>query len=1004
MRKVVCLSILVAGWAQRTWYFSSSQGNDTNDGRTPATALQSVTMLQRLLDGQAVGGERLGRGDTIAFMRGDTFRVVREEAGQLRYGIDLNRAVFRQGGAPIVFTAYGGGSGKPVFVGTWRLSDWTQGYQGSGPIVKIGKPFGGHDSLVVLRVFWRGEPLPLARHPNDTLFVIEGAYGADRGDNDTLVSRGVGGLGAGEVAGALVVASLGSDYSWGCNKVVGKSGDSLIVLSWAGAESPLRRARFYLEGRLHFIDRPGEWYYDEVGDTLYIYPPTSSFDMSEYEVMVVRVRVSDRDVQYGRGLILTASYDTMPTNPIQGVIIEGLGFFGLGEGVRLAGVREVTIRDCEFRHNWRGIWNFLANDLYIRRNEFLWHEHSAVSVGGRMPAGYVGHPKAMTRRVYVEGNVVKYTGLASRWDWQRLRVDLARFVMEDYSLRVGSNTDSVFIRYNRIDSVSQGGIGGYSFYWTDSLWARAYAGTVPFVIEKNYITNFCMDFADCGGIKVGSFINNGVIRDNILVKGVDRDKSHLSNIYRVRGKGLYTDVGPQDVLIEANTVVGAHEGSHNFGGGGPIQNIKIRGNTFYNSRGQGCNVVTGSSAQVEVDGVEVTGNIFFLGMQGSGAVAMEDYNGNGRPDTLDIVDANWYGHPTYACSYYYRRQDGQMFIYGFRAMRERTPYERSPGSRWIAWVGYRAWEGAQAVRSLVSNPGLDPNLSLPVQAFGRARLQLVSVSPFGGPAYLVWYPDTAPAGVFSGVRLRSSEALYTTTLEPGGVYRWTIVWASNKAKDYSASSSYFRYIHPNTGDTLGYRDNFVLPVYRSYEPETVRVRYEPRFRQFWTLPYIQLERGDSVWLRYWDFEEIDRASVPTLEEVYPIVVNPSDTVAYVPLPSGWVYLTLDSTVVWGRVRVEPWKSKVLVRVRYDSSLVGLAGMQRMERWAIVYPNPTFGRVRVLVPEPAAYEVISMGGMIVGRGTVEGEGELSLEGLPAGVYLLRLRYKSGDAECVRIVKE
>ncbi|MEN3027499.1 MAG: hypothetical protein ABDH31_07355, partial [Chlorobiota bacterium] len=109
-------AIVVLSWwlcahvafGQRTWYFSSSQGDDRNDGKTPATALKSMQMLQHLLWGGAIRGDTLRRGDTIALLRGDTFRVVYAQSwGPLAYWINLNGRLLTQPGLPVVVTGYG---------------------------------------------------------------------------------------------------------------------------------------------------------------------------------------------------------------------------------------------------------------------------------------------------------------------------------------------------------------------------------------------------------------------------------------------------------------------------------------------------------------------------------------------------------------------------------------------------------------------------------------------------------------------------------------------------------------------------------------------------------------------------------------------------------------------------------------------------------------------------------------------------------------------------------
>ncbi|MCS7177006.1 MAG: right-handed parallel beta-helix repeat-containing protein [Candidatus Kapabacteria bacterium] len=999
-------AIVVLSWwlcvhvafGQRTWYFSSSQGDDRNDGKTPATALRSVQMLQHLLWGGAIGGDALQRGDTIALLRGDTFRVVYAQSwGPLAYWISLHSRLLTQPGLPVVITAYGPPDAPlPMITGTWRLSDSARSIVvGTDGIVRVAKPFGGHDSLMPLRVFYKGIPLTPARFPNDTMLILSNVRAQDPSQPDTLVlARGQGALPS--AAGALVWASVGADYSWGCSKVIRQAGDSLITLSWGWAY-PLRGSRFYLEGKREFIDKPGEWYYDEQTDTLYLLPPELPFEPQQYEMMVIGINQANRNINYlSRGLVLTISYDTLPRFPLQNVVIENIHFSRLVEGVRLAGVKDVTIRNCMFTDCFRGVWNFLAEGLSVVNNKFFDTGVFPVCVYGRTPARLLGHPGCMTRKVYVEHNTIKRTGFPHRWSWQTASVDSSRFVVETGGIIVGHNIDSVIVRYNVIDSSDQAGI--FASYVTEARWDSAYKGTIPFVIEKNLITNFCMHHSDCAAIKLGFYCRNGIVRNNILIKGHNGDKSHHAYIVRPFAIGIYSDVGPHDVVWDGNTVIGTDLGCHNYYGGGPVRNIKIYRNTFYNCRVQGADAVAGEGT--EIRGCEVRGNVFFGPMHGTAAVAALDYSRNGRADRFDLVNENLYALPTYAPAYFHwSAEERRDFVYGFGQLRSRTPYEQSPLSRWLEWVQLRAWDTARVKRQLIRNAVLEIE-PLPIRPFGGVQMERVANSPLGGPAVMLWYPDTA-RNHWAGFVMVSGEPFYSTLTAPNEIYRWSLLWASNRRKEYW-SVWWPRTIHPNTGDTIIIPYHFALPVRQPYKGDTLRVYYQPRFRQFWTMPHVVMEPGDTVWLSYYNVEEIDPQTVPSFEELFPIFINPSDTVRTVELPRGWVYMTLDSQVVWGRVQVAPWGSRILMRVRYDTTVIGHHGEVPLQKWAVVYPNPVEEMLTVLLPERGTVRVVSVDGREVYRGVVEERVVVPMSGLAAGVYLVHIQYNEGRRETLKVV--
>jgi hypothetical protein len=998
----------------KTWYFSSSMGNDNNSGLSPTQPLKSVDKFRSLLNGVSHQGQSLQRGDTIAFLKGDTFRIVNfGTTGSDKWRVNFNTNLLKSSGPVITIKSYGSGNNRPVFVPTWNLASLSGTVVSSGPIVKIYRPLTPMDSFVVFRLFYKGKPMILAREPDTSSNVLNSMWLIDSakqvGSNTLVYSSAVSSMNNGFFVGATFWGSS-SGYSWRCTKpVISKSGNVITLPSTGGVDTYLRGNRFYVENKREYLDSAGEWYYDAQSDTLYIYPVSLPFVPSDYEVLAAYYYPNQNKSPFlPYGFTLTSNYDTMPNNPIQNIHIRDIGFsYFPTEAIRMAGVKDIRVENCLFYECGRCVWNFLGRDLKISKNIFRHSGFAGVVNYGRTPSNVVpGNPKCLTRRVWIEENEIKYTGLRPRWSWQTLVDANTTFVLEDYSITSGYGTDSVFIRKNRIDSVSQGGIMGTLYYYTQTSWYQNYPGTLPYVIEKNYITNFCMDFSDCGGIKVYAFNKNGIIRNNILDKGNNRDKRYLADYrfsYRYdggAGKGLYSDVHQEGIHFVGNTVIETDLGIANYGGGWDMDNIRMDSNTIYNPVVKGIDATAGIS--YKITNFKARKNLLFGSKSGRGLVHMYDAD-NTSADSLQELNDNRYFNPN-NMGLYYRRKYGKVESYGYNGIKQNTNYEQGANSYWGWWAEYKWnwWANAIVTNTLTSNPNLTPPVSnLPFQTFGSAQMASVSTSPIGN-AIMITCPTTATNA--SGIRLKTSEALYTSTLSPMGVYRFRMIYAANKKKDFRMDVP-MKTNHPVTGDVIGSADYFSLPVRSPYVGDSIALRYEPRLYQTQNRPEIRVEPGDTLWIKYFEWEEIDKNSVPSLKWYYPIYYNASDNVQIFSLPSGQVYLTTDSTLVSGSISVQPWSSRILIWLGMTTGIDEGEHKGYIDEKVIGFPNPVREDLCVISSEKSDYELYTLEGRLLRKGKFRG-GEVervSMKDLSTGLYILKVR---GDywERSLKIVKE
>ncbi len=1028
--KICCFLIIVLSflgllippaYGQKTWYLSSTTGNDNNSGLSPSAPLKSLNRLQQLFWWPHHQGQTLSRGDTIAFMRGDTFRVpFIGNNGQPIWGLYFGTPLFRQEGAPIVLTTYGKGSNKPVFTGTWNLGSLKGTVIKDSPIVKIYKPLAPWDTLTAFRLFYKGKPMVLAREPDisgpwnvvQSMWLIDSVKAQNLGDPDTIYSSAISDMSGSFFEGANLWSAV-SGYSWICTKpVLSKKNDWLTIPS-ASEYGLYRGNRFIVENKLAYLDTPGEWYYDDQTDTLYLYPVSSDFNPSDYEVIPVQKRPSG----IPRGLSFSVSYDTLPDNPVQNIVVKDLSFayFPI-EAIRLAGAKNVTIDNCYFYENALGVWNFLGTDLYVTNNVFRNLEVTGIRIYGRTVNNVPpGHPKTLSRRIWVENNDIRYTGLGPRWNWQTL-LDTITFTLEDTGIEVGYGIDSVFVRKNRIDSVSQAGIFGNLYYWRDTIWYKNYPGKLPYVIEKNYITNFCMDFSDCGGIKIGFLNKNAIIRNNILDKRNNRDKRHQAN-YRFSlrhdggaGLGLYSDVHQEGIRFSGNTVIGADVGIANYGGDWNVLNIMMDSNLIYNSTTVGIDLVMGPGHTA--NNCSAINNTLFTSKPGWGLIYMYDGDsftnnpGVVYTDSLQELNNNRYFNPNGTALYWRSRPGRKIDIYGYHDLLQTTGYEKGPDSRWGWWAKYKShwWDSAVVVANLTSNPTLSGSLfDLPFARFGEAQLQIVVPNtPTGERAVLAYCPPNATQ--WSGIRLKDTEPLLADTLSPFGVYRFQMVYTANKKTDFAMGVPFWTW-HPTTGDNIWAVDYFSLPVREPYTWDSIAWRHEPRLYQRRARPEITLRPGDSLWIKYYSWDEIDPTSVPPLTWYYPIYYNASDNYQTSALPANQVYLTDDSVLVSESITLAPWQSKILIWVG-TSPTTGQEVKGIATTDAIVYPNPARDYLKVLVREAGDYEIYALTGQLMQRGEVKGEGAeniLNMGDWAEGIYLLRIRNKKGQERLFKIVR-
>ena len=196
-------------------------------------------------------------------------------------------------------------------------------------------------------IFADGARLPMARTPNEGWWVADGGGGAGLADAAHLTGD------AGTYVGAGVFYWDVSTTTQALRTVTGFADGTLTVdKPWGyGREAEAGVDRYYLRGRLAFLDRPGEWAAEPQGDgwRLFLWPPEGR---DPEELLIEAVRRGRFLIEYG-----DESHLVFDGLEIRHGADHGIGSWSKGNG-------HITIRNCHVHHN-------LGHGLYLRNGTGL---------------------------------------------------------------------------------------------------------------------------------------------------------------------------------------------------------------------------------------------------------------------------------------------------------------------------------------------------------------------------------------------------------------------------------------------------------------------------------------------------------------------------------------------------------------------------------------------------------------------------------------------------------
>jgi len=325
-------------------YYISASGDDSNKGTSEQTAWMSIEKLN---------ATRLRPGDGIFFHRGDTFR------GQLRIGDSGTQK------NAIVISAYGTGT-KPVLSGATLVTSWNSFSNGI---------WVARQPDAVSEVYFNDKLQCLARYPATGFRKIK------QGDKTGLIDEA--GLPAGLDLTNATLRIRAVDWQYEVMKVASQTSNGI---TFAGKMKYQCSPGFgyFVDNKLEFLNRPGEWFYDSNSRLLYFMPPD-------------QVKPVDNKVEatiLSCGLIIESG--------VSNVAIHDLEFsqYGTAAICGMESSSRVSISNCTIRNI--GVYGIT---LDVNSNHYLIANNEIEDISGR------GISTLESLYNVISGNVIRRIGL-----------------------------------------------------------------------------------------------------------------------------------------------------------------------------------------------------------------------------------------------------------------------------------------------------------------------------------------------------------------------------------------------------------------------------------------------------------------------------------------------------------------------------------------------------------------------------------------------------------------
>jgi parallel beta-helix repeat protein len=664
VRFAILLVLLVAATpapaaraADTTYYVSSSEGDDGNDGLTQLAPFETISKVNTL---------DLEPGDQVLFKCGDTWyaeQLIVDDSGVT--------------GNPITFGSYPEDcANKPILSGAQPIYGWSSTVTPNIYVADLDDGANAGNFAYGINQLFRGtERLPMGRWPNldqpdGGYSTIDGQPSGNRITDNELPS--------GDWTGA-VVHIRGMRWYILNRRVASDSGSTLTLDASAGCWGNCAGWGYFLNNHLSTLDQEGEWYFDAETDLVYLYTTGGAPADEEIEGSVILeednrswggimlgVDLNDPGVSY----VVVENLDVRrwfrhgiatPTNhahyenhhvTLRNNAISDVDSIGINLAAWVWGAQDGR------PDGWRGGYNITVDG-------------NTIYTANRMGINTYGRNSTFSNNVIRDVGLIENLGRAglgcSFTDGEGQCTEDG----DGFRIKIDEPADSGCyntVTNNRLERIGYGGVQIFGHHNT---------------LEQNVILDACYTKGDCGGIGVysGSFSQSSVydltFQENIVVNTIGNTDGCLDTYDDLFGFGFYL-TNAKNVSLIGNTVISS----------------TVHGILFQNATGSVTgNTLYGNGYARQYDGAQV--------YVGGSPSSVSSHSGNVLYGLQQHVRTLWLDDPSRLGP-----SNNNYFFNPYRASHIHASGDRTLAS----WQSYSGKDGASVEHWFTLSPG-DPPLS-----------------------------------------------------------------------------------------------------------------------------------------------------------------------------------------------------------------------------------------------------------------------------------------------------